>query len=213
MSSEGNLILNWHDTAGNIIEIEFCSDRISYYTETDEDEGETTLDANGKLDLKFIQKIHVTVTRYPIRNMEKSDDELLRRPKVKDIENTLRALYPPQWDEKAQRGTAGVFRHNRKSVSRPSILKEEAIIEIFKNEIETTETKIKAVAEFNVGEFRKCAESYPNKEMRICVHEDPTVTNISHAEVTGTNLAESCLVDIPRGLSKKLLDLCTIKLL
>lgn len=148
--------------------------------------------------------------------MERSEDYLLLREVVDGDEIVVRALHEPFWDAENKRGTPSAFGNgNLISVSRTSVLSESQIIQILKQDLETPDRRIEAIAEVSVERIVSCGSSNDDADQGVflSVVKDPTENNIAHAEIMGTDGDRRRLKKISRGVGNKILQACLIKVL
>lgn len=144
--------------------------------------------------------------------MTESEESLLQRPRVSGDESVIRGLHEPYWDPKLRRGTPSAFKGNRKSVNRPAVLSEEAIVEKLREKLETPTRRLEGIATICIDKLIACgASSDCEPTALLSVMEDPEEDDPSHAEIMGTNWGRTELRKISTGLAKKILDACDIK--
>lgn len=146
--------------------------------------------------------------------MEPSEDCLLLREVVDGDEIVVRALHEPFWDPENRRGTPSAFGNgNLISVSRTSVLSESEIIQILKQDLETPDRCIKAIAQVSVEKIILCGSSKDDADQGVflSVVKDPTENNVAHAEIMGTDGDRRRLKKISRGVGNKILQACSIK--
>ena len=144
--------------------------------------------------------------------MGKSEKELLERPVIRDDEIVLRALHEPFWDSVPNRGTPSAFVGNLISVSRVAIMSEEAILAMFRRDLETGARVVNGFAEVDVASIRCCGETANGGDgVFLCVVEDPISTNTAHAEIMGSNEEKTSFKKITRGVANKILQKCKFK--
>lgn len=128
------------------------------------------------------------------------------RPEVSSEENIVRAIHSAWWDLETDIKSSSIFKGEKISVSRLSILNLNELFDIFHKQLDTSPNGIIVGAgEMNVGRLQKIGLEFTQNPTKITVEEDPTkedlerkiVENPAHAEIPQR---------ISRGLAKKIID-------
>lgn len=111
-------------------------------------------------------------------------------------ENIVRAITSADWDAKNNRYSSDLFKGERKSVSRLSILALEELFRIFHRQLDKLPDKIVVKAgEINVGHLQNIGRNHSSPVV-LTVVPDPIPDNPAHAEIPQK---------ISRGLALKII--------
>src|SRR6266481_476535 len=95
-------------------------------------------------------------------------------------EDVLRAIRHADWDEKKRGWSSDLFKGRRTSLSRPSILRYQQIVEIFRSDFDGRPTgPLVAVGEINVGKLQAIGACYEPKPTQITVKPEPIEGNLA----------------------------------
>lgn len=118
----------------------------------------------------------------------------MERSECPPEENILRGIATPHWDEKNGRLERGYWTFKPRfdgdgiSVSRLSVLSQEAVIDVFRRELDRPpKHSLLGVVEINVGVLQEIGRNYREQPrdkphpVALTVVPDPTDTNAAHA--------------------------------
>jgi len=140
-------------------------------------------------------------------------DSRLTRRRVAKQELVLRALHEPFWDAEKQRATPSAFGNgNCFSLSRPAVMSEQAIIARWREDLERPDRPLEALAEARVADILACSPPETAQSLRLNVFADPTDQNPAHAELVGSDQADTQLRKITRGVGNRILKQCRFRI-
>lgn len=119
------------------------------------------------------------------------------RPVLPREELVLRAITEAHWDVKNQRGSSNLFQGVDISLSRLSILDQEAIFLIFLHQLDKPTNSLLGAGKISVGAIQEAGRENVTPPFEITVVEDPTTENKAHAEIPQ---------NITRSIAKKIRD-------
>ncbi|MUT70819.1 MULTISPECIES: hypothetical protein [Stutzerimonas] len=133
-----------------------------------------------------------------------------------DSDVVARALFPPEWDERVQRGSPGCFKRNNTSVTRHTSLSFEQVVRYLKGDVEKPGSSVivRAVGTVSIAEIKRLGLAYATK-IHFQAWEKPTEKNPAHAELYPYLEAtlKTHRKDVPRGLSSLISKALDITLL